>query len=129
MPKTILDKLGFKPGMVAWAIGRPDGLKLDIPSRPPEGAPDLILAFVMSKADVPGAIDAALPRYERGKALWFAYPKKSGAIRTDISRDDGWQALIERDVHPVMQVAIDDTWSALRFRHRDEIKSFTRKGF
>jgi hypothetical protein len=28
---------------------------------------------------------------------------------------------------PVTQVALDDTWSALRFRFRDEIRKLTRK--
>ena len=28
----------------------------------------------------------------------------------------------------VTQVAIDDTWSALRFRYRDEVAKLTRKG-
>ena len=63
----------------------------------------------------------------RGKKLWFAYPKKTGAIQTDITRDHGWAPLAAADLLPVTQVAIDATWSALRFRYRDEIPTLTRK--
>jgi hypothetical protein len=34
---------------------------------------------------------------------------------------------LERDLLPVTQVAIDETWSALRFRRRREIAKLTRK--
>ena len=58
--------------------------------------------------------------------MWFAYPKKSGTIASDITRDDGWDLLAAHDLLPVTQVAIDSDWSALRFRYRDEIKKLTR---
>ncbi len=130
MGKSVAEKLGLKPGMAGWALAVPDGLSgLDgfargaVPATPP----DIVLAFVPAVAAVAPALDAALPRYRRGKALWFAYPKKTGAIRTDITRDHGWQAVQAAGLLPVMQVALDDTWSALRFRFRDEIKTLTRK--
>ena len=72
-------------------------------------------------------LDQALPHYREGRALWFAYPKKTGAIRTDLSRDHGWEPLAERGLLAVTQVAIDATWSALRFRRRAEIRTLTRR--
>jgi hypothetical protein len=127
--KTPLDKLGLKPGMSGWAINCPATLPdiAALPASQPDGNVDLILAFVSAIADVPPALATALPAYIRGKALWFAYPKKTGNIRTDISRDTGWQALGAENLLPVTQTSIDDTWSALRFRYRDEIKTLTRK--
>ncbi|MAF63879.1 MULTISPECIES: hypothetical protein [Pseudomonadota] len=47
-------------------------------------------------------------------------------IRSDITRDDGWESLAAQDLLPVTQVAIDNDWSALRFRYRDEIARLTR---
>lgn len=59
--------------------------------------------------------------------LWFAYPKKlSKKYQSDISRDHGWQLLGDLGFEGVRQVAIDDDWSALRFRHVDYIKSLKR---
>ena len=70
---------------------------------------------------------AVLPSYGRGGRLWFAYPKKSGARASDISRDTGWAPLLEAGLLPVTQVALDADWSALRFRFRDEVPTLTRK--
>ena len=56
--------------------------------------------------------------------LWFAYPKKSSRkYCSDIYRDHGWEVLIDRGMHPVRQVSVDDDWSALRFRNSRYIKS------
>lgn len=126
MAKTPLEKLGWKPGMAARVIARPDGLDA-IPDEHAD-APELILAFAHSTAEVALRLEQPLPLYRRGGRLWFAYPKKTGAIRTDISRDHGWGPMAEAGLLPVTQVAIDDTWSALRFRYRDEIAKLTRRG-
>ncbi|MBX9797397.1 hypothetical protein [Sphingomonas sp.] len=124
MSRTVPDKLGFKPGMTARVFALPEGVDLALP----EGeAPALIVAFVATAADVAPRLAEALPLYRRGGALWFAYPKKTGAIKTDISRDSGWEPLAAHDLLPVTQIAIDATWSALRFRYRDEIPTLTRK--
>lgn len=65
--------------------------------------------------------------YARGDRLWMLYPKRAGRIRTDISRDNGWQPLLNLGFVPVSQVAVDEDWSALRFRLADEVRSMTRK--
>jgi hypothetical protein len=59
--------------------------------------------------------------------LWLAYPKKSSGVKTDLSRDAGWPPLEAADFLPVTQISLDETWSALRFRRRSEIKTLTRK--
>jgi hypothetical protein len=56
--------------------------------------------------------------------LWFAYPKKtSRKYSSDIDRDHGWQILTNYGFDKVRQVAIDNDWSALRFRNLRFIKS------
>ena len=87
---------------------------------------DLVLAFVETRAAVEPAVVRALAAAAPGGLVWFAYPKKTGRIRTDINRDQGWEPLTERDWLPVTQIALDGTWSALRFRPRGEIKVLTR---
>jgi len=46
-------------------------------------------------------------------AFWVAYPKGG---RADINRDTLWPILAEHAFRPIGQVALDETWSALRFR-------------
>lgn len=62
-----------------------------------------------------------MPRLAEDALLWIAYPKKSGKIRSDISRDNGWELVFAAGYEPVTQVAIDDDWSALRFRKSEAI--------
>lgn len=121
--KTAAAKLGLKPDETGWVVG--GTLEGFVAS--PSNSPAAILAFVADKAAVAPALDRVLPHYRRGGRLWFAYPKKSGSLASDISRDDGWEPLAAHDLLPVTQVALDSDWSALRFRYRDEIATLTRK--
>jgi hypothetical protein len=55
--------------------------------------------------------------------FWVAYPKGNTA---DINRDTLWPIIAEFGMRPNGQVAIDDRWSALRFRaNRDGEEPFT----
>ena len=46
---------------------------------------------------------------------WVSYPK-AGQLDTDLNRDLLAALLVARGVRPVRQIALDATWSALRFR-------------
>ncbi len=59
--------------------------------------------------------------------IWVAYPKgTSKRYRCEFNRDTGWQVLGDAGFEPVRQVAIDEDWSALRFRRTEHINSLTR---
>ncbi len=47
---------------------------------------------------------------------WACYPKGGGKIKSDIKRDTVWKAFELINLRPVSQIAIDETWSALRAR-------------
>lgn len=53
--------------------------------------------------------------------LWVSYPKKSGGVETDLSRDVMWDLLAEVGWRPVAQVSIDEVWSAVRFRPKEAV--------
>ena len=61
--------------------------------------------------------------------LWLCYPKKSSKTYriSDCSRDTVALLLADEGYEPVRQVAIDDDWSALRFRKVENIKNMIRK--
>ncbi len=92
-----------------------------------DGPVDVLLVFVKSKEDISTVVDQAISSLRPKGVLWFAYPKKSSGIKTDISRDSGWEKLAKNKFVPVTQVAIDETWSALRFKPVDQIPKLTRK--
>jgi hypothetical protein len=56
--------------------------------------------------------------------LWFCYPKKtSKKYSSDIDRDHGWKVLNDSGFYGIRLVAVDENWSALRFRNKKYIKS------
>lgn len=68
-----------------------------------------------------------LPLANGDAVIWFCYPKgTSKKYKCEFNRDNGWAKLGERDWEPVRMVAIDEDWSALRFRKTDFIKTMTR---
>ncbi len=59
--------------------------------------------------------------------VWCAYPKSSSKqYKCSFNRDTGWAALGAAGFEPVRQVALDDDWSALRFRRVSFIQTMTR---
>lgn len=89
---------------------------------------DFIIVFVRSNKDIATWIKKLDGHLQQDATLWFAYIKKSSKkYQANLSRDgDGWLALGEYGFEGVRQVAIDEDWSALRFRHVDYIKKMTR---
>jgi hypothetical protein len=58
--------------------------------------------------------------------LWFAYPKKSSGMKSDLSRDIGWDPVFAADFDSVAQVSIDETWTGFRFRPKHLVGKRTR---
>jgi hypothetical protein len=59
--------------------------------------------------------------------VWVAYPKGSSKKYTcEFNRDSGWSSMGAQGLEPVRMVAIDEDWSALRFRRVDYIKTMKR---
>jgi hypothetical protein len=73
-------------------------------------------------------VSTALTRAAAGDAvLWIAYPKKSSPnFRCEFDRDNGWYVLGTAGYEPVRQIAIDEDWSAIRFRRVELISTLTR---
>jgi hypothetical protein len=101
----------------------PDGAKL---LRASTGAADCVIAFVRCKADVKTMAPLAFNAVGEKGLLWFAYPKKSGPLQSDLSRDSGWEPLFEAGFDSVAQISIDETWTGFRFRPKHLIRSKPR---
>lgn len=116
--RTIADKLLIKPGTTVWS---PDRQRLAIIGALPDGArladaaEDGALALLFADAAAPlrETLDAHAASLRQFATIWVAYPKGN---RTDINRDSLGPILAEYGLRPNGQVAIDETWSALRFR-------------
>ncbi len=76
------------------------------------------IAFVSRSVNVKRLIEPGTDTLKEDGILWFCYPKKSTGIKTDISRDLGWEPLWAMGYQGVRQISIDSVWSALRFREK-----------
>jgi hypothetical protein len=88
---------------------------------------DFSLAFVTKQQEVDSWAKAIARKAGGDAIVWLAYPKKSSKTYTsEIGRDTGWPSMGAAGFEPVRMVAIDEDWSALRFRRVEFIKAMTR---
>jgi hypothetical protein len=88
---------------------------------------DFSLAFVTTQRQLDTLAKAIAKRAKGDAVVWFAYPKgTSKKSKSEINRDTGWQVLGQAGFEPVRAVAIDEDWSAIRFRRVEFIKTMTR---
>jgi hypothetical protein len=89
---------------------------------------DFMIIFVREEAEVREIVPGALHNLAVDGVLWFCYPKKTSKKYTsDIDRDHGWKELNDLDFFGIRLVAIDDDWSAMRFRNKKYIKSTSER--
>lgn len=128
-PKPVYEKLRLSgesrvvvlnsPGEYEDLIGGlPEGAV--ILDEPVEGA-EFVHLFVSDRAELESYIDQALSTVEYDGLLWISYPKGSSKVETDINRDVLWESMKAKGIRPVMQISIDETWSALRFRPAEAV--------
>jgi hypothetical protein len=81
------------------------------------------LAFATRQAEL-DRLSKMLAAAAQGDALlWFAYPKgTSKRYQCDFNRDSGWKVIRSAGFESVRMVAIDEDWSAVRFRRLNFIK-------
>ena len=116
--KSIAEKLLIKPNTTVW-VSHAAHLPRIEPL--PEGArgvdkleqATIALVFADAAASVREILNAHTDQLARPAIFWVAYPKGNKA---DINRDTLWPILAEYGMRPIGQVAVDEVWSALRFR-------------
>ena len=132
--KNLLDKLNYKGQKRISVINAEETFVHSISSElkdviidrkiDPRYPYQFIMIFVKSKSEVEMLAPITLHNLMADGVLWFCYPKKSSKkYRSDIDRDHGWKALNDSGLYGIRMVAIDEDWSALRFRNIKYIKS------
>lgn len=89
---------------------------------------EYFVAFLTRKAEIDQLVPQIAPLLKGDAVCWMCYPKgTSKKYPCDFNRDTGWGIMKAHGLLGVSQVAIDEDWSALRFRKREFIKALTRK--
>jgi hypothetical protein len=132
----VFKKLNLKEQKEIVVVGAPPSFEPEIASlegvtvrRSVADTPEIAfsLAFVTRQKQVDELAKAVGKRAVGDAVVWFSYPKQSSKKYTcELNRDTGWAPLGQAGFEPVRMVAIDDDWSAVRFRRVDFIKSLTR---
>jgi hypothetical protein len=131
----LLKKMYWKEGLKIRVWNMPADLTSLIKSWEKEGwmasdteKPDFMLAFVQSEEEIEKYFSHMHALAPEDESIWLAYPKgTSKRYKSKINRDRGWNYLGQFDYEGVRQIAIDEDWSALRFRKIKFIKSMARK--
>ena len=125
MPDTSLaKKLVIKPHYRILLLNAPRGYRELLGELPDgvavategDGPFDLVQAFAEQRADLAAIAPVAIQVVKPDGLLWFSYPKKTGKIASDLSREVTWEVIAPLGWRPVTQISVDETWSALRFR-------------
>jgi hypothetical protein len=87
------------------------------------------LAFAVTQVQLDRASKLLASGSEGDAVLWFAYPKGTSKRYTcEFNRDAGWGLIRAAGFDSVRMVAIDEDWSALRFRRLEYVKSANGSG-
>lgn len=82
---------------------------------------DFIQVFATKQAELEKLIETSAPAGKYDCIFWACYPKGTGNIPSNMKRETVWHALSLGSLRPVSQIAIDETWSALRGRPADRV--------
>jgi hypothetical protein len=121
---ALVKKMKLKPGQRGALIHAPAGY-LDTLRPLPErveladrldGSFDWVQVFVKNQAELDQLLPAVIAALKPEGLLWLAFPKGTSKIQTDLTRDQGWDALRQADLKWITLISVNETWSAFALR-------------
>ncbi len=82
---------------------------------------DYVQVFATSQNELENLVLGVKNAGKYDCVFWASYPKGTGKIKSDIKRETVWKAFELIGLDAVTQVAIDETWSALRARPFEKV--------
>lgn len=134
---AIFQKLNYKNQATIYVLSAPDSFQPAVDEIRGSAAVqtslskakevDFAIAFATKQTEVDRFASQLAKAVQGDAVVWIAYPKGSSKrYKCDFNRDTGWSHMGAHGFEPVRQVAIDEDWSALRFRRVEYIKTMTR---
>src|SRR5262245_29190762 len=123
--RSLIDKLGIKPGFKVCFTNAPAGYHQTLGELPPvtlahelDGPLDFIQFFTQDRAE----LEEAFPRLKAALAqdgmLWISWPKKAAKMKTDLDENLVRDIGLAHGLVDIKVAAVDDTWSGLKFVYR-----------
>ncbi len=125
-PRSLIDKLGMKPGSRSAVFDAPADYADTLGPLPPglelkralRGSFDFLHQFVSRRSE----LEARLPRLKaalaKDGALWISWPKKSSGVPCDFTEDDVRAMALAVGLVDVKVCAVDAVWSGLKLMYR-----------
>ena len=126
----LVKKLRMQPGQRVLIMNAPEGYIASLGELPEgvavsevaEGKYTFVHLFVRDSGQLDELLPVAVESAEYDGLFWISYPKKSSKVDTDLSRDLFWDLVVAgTSLRPVTQVSVDNVWSALRFRPKEQV--------
>jgi hypothetical protein len=119
--ETIFKKLRLDANSKLLIVNAPAEYKeilkgISYDKKPISGNYDFVQVFATKQVELETLVTEVGKVCKYDCLFWACYPKGTGAIKSDIKRETVWAALELINLRAVTQIAIDDTWSALRGR-------------
>jgi hypothetical protein len=118
-------KLGVKPGSRVLLSAAPPGFVLDdaprdaaVHIRAAGSSYDVIVAFCPDKSRLGRRFGRLAGRLTTAGALWVAWPKRASGVVTDLDENVVRDVGLGEGLVDVKVIAIDETWSGLKFVRR-----------
>jgi hypothetical protein len=127
--QDVHQKLRLLPGASALIVNAPkeylelvSAIKFDTDSgKMKQGQYDFVQIFGSERSELEQLVNKYSGSGKYDCLFWICYPKGGGKIKSDIKRDIVWGIAGRIGMQCVSQVAIDETWSALRCRPTEMI--------
>lgn len=78
--------------------------------------PGFVLLFVLDSKELGKHLPKVAKKISEGATLWICYPKGGSDLESDLDRDVLRKRVAKAGLTAVSNVAVDETWSALRFK-------------
>jgi hypothetical protein len=115
-PVSLARKLNLPSGTKLRVVGKPKAVDLGDVDATSSSRVLAVLVFVTKLADVDAACAPVIEAAREDRIAWAAY-LKAGQLGTDLNRDVLWKHLLHKHrVQGIRQIALDEVWSAMRFR-------------
>ena len=81
-----------------------------------QGQYDFVQVFGSKRSELEQLVDKYSGSGKYDCLFWICYPKGGGKVKSEIKRNIVWETAGRIGMQCVSQIAIDETWSALRCR-------------
>jgi hypothetical protein len=125
-PRSLVDKLGIKPGTRIAILNAPRGYRAALGSLPagvkvsasPRGSLPFIHVFTRTRNDLERRLPALLRALAPDGALWVSWPKQASGVPTDVTEDVVRAVALPTGLVDVKVAAVDEVWSGLKLVRR-----------